>query len=321
MSPLTSNGDEGKLRTIAKSTPVPLAGLMLGMASTGNMVPEYRWFFGFFAFTIMFVLINKIVFDFKSIKEELKNPAIAGIACTFPMGVAVLSTYIKPYYPDLALGIWIGMLALHIALMLYFTRSYIIKFDLKKCLPCYFVVYVGFSVNAFIAPVYGQLLLGQILFWFGFISFLALLPPLLYRIVVIKSLAEPMIPTIVIFASPASVCLYAYLKAYPTPDTMMVYILLAFSVILYVATLSLLPRILKLKFYPSYSSLTFPLVISGIATNATFLYLSNNEKDLPGLQYLAYIEIALAVIVVLYVLSRYVHHFIMKRYMAESKAN
>jgi exfoliative toxin A/B len=307
--------DDHLLKKVAKTAPIPMAGLMLGLASTGNMVSDYRWFFGFFAFAILGILILKIVYDSDTIREELKNPGVVGVACTFPMGIAVLSTYIKPYAPDLAFTIWITVLILHFFLMAYFTISFLRKFDVKKALPAYFVVYVGFSVNAFIAPVYGQYLLGQILFWFGFISFLALMPPLLYRILVVKSMPEPLLPTIVIFASPASVCLFAYIRAFPDPDPTMVYILLAFSLVLYIAILAILPRMLKLKFYPSYSSLTFPLVISAIATNATYLYLQNEGVNIPGMMYLVYFEIAVAVIIVLYVLWRYIHHFLLKKHL------
>jgi exfoliative toxin A/B len=313
---MASNDDGHLLRRVAKNTPIPLAGLMLGLASTGNMVSDYRWFFGFFAFAILSVLIVKIVFDSKALREDLKNPALVGIACTFPMGVAVLSTYLRPYLPNLAFTIWMMMLLIHLALMVYFTKAFMIKFDVAKALPAYFVVYVGFSVNAFIAPLYGMVLLGQVLFWFGLIAFLALLPPLLYRTLVVKSIPEPLIPTIVIFASPASVCLFAYLRAFPDPETWMVYFLLGISLILYVAILAILPRILKLKFYPSYSSLTFPLVISAIATTATYQYLSEGSNEFMGLMYLSYFEIMLAVIVVIYVLARYMHHFLIKKYIA-----
>jgi exfoliative toxin A/B len=291
---------------------VPLAGLMLGLASTGNLVSDYRWFFGFFSVAILVVLIIKITHDSKSLRDELRNPAIAGISSTFPIGVAILSTYLKPYQPDLAFATWVTMLLIHIALIVYFTKSFMLKFDVKKYLPCYFVVYVGLSVNAIIAPVYGQVLLGQALFWFGFVSYLVLLPPLVYRTLIVKSMPEPLVPTIAIFASPASVCLAGYLKVYETPDPWILYLLLALSIASYFAVLALLPRILRMKFYPSYSSLTFPLVISAVATNATYLYLENSNVKILLLDYLAYLEIALAVIIVLYVLIRYVHHFIVK---------
>jgi exfoliative toxin A/B len=79
----------------------------------------------------------------------------------------------------------------HIALMIYFAGLAILRFEVMKCLPCYFVVYVGFSINAFIAPGYGQVLLGQALFWFGLVSFLALFPPLLYRVLVGRACQSP----------------------------------------------------------------------------------------------------------------------------------
>src|SRR5665647_2080307 len=110
-----------------------------------------------------------------------------------------------------------------------------------------------------------------------------------------------MVPTIVIFASPASVVLYGYLRAYQSPEAWMVYLLLVFSAVFYIGSMALLPRILRMKFYPSYSSLTFPLVISGIATEATYQYFVNSGSDIAALQYLAWAEIALAVIFVLYI--------------------
>jgi exfoliative toxin A/B len=277
------------------------------------MVPDYRWFFGFFAFAILAVLINKIVFDWGTIRDDLKNPAVTGIACTFPMAVSVLSTYFRPYSAEAAMGMWIVAMLIHIALMIYFTGIAILKFDIKKCMPSYFIVFVGFSVNAFIAPVHGEVLLGQALFWFGLASFLALFPPLLYRVMVVKGIPEPLVPTIVIFASPASVVLYAYVKAYGASGVdWMVWLLFAFSMAFWVGSLMLIPRVLRMKFYPSYSSLTFPLVITGIAANATYLYFKVIGNDMVWLQYLAGVAIAIAVLFVLYVLMRYIHNYLVK---------
>jgi len=307
----------GKLSRIASKTPIPLSGLMLGLSSTGNMVPEFRWFFGSFAFAILAVLIVKVVLDWETVRSDLRNPAVTGIACTFPMAVAVLSTYIKPYQQDFALVMWAVAILVHIGLMIYFTGIAILKFDLKKCLPCYFVVYVGFAVNAFIAPVYGYIELGQALFWFGLASFLALVVPLAYRVLVVKGIPGPLIPTVVIFASPASVVLYGYLRAYGvSAEPWLVWVLLAFSVALWVASLAPLPRVLRMGFYPSFSSLTFPLVISGIATTATYQYFVGAGSDFPVLQYLAWAEVALAVLFVLFVLLKYMETSLVRPLMA-----
>lgn len=304
---------------VAKSTPIPLSGLMLGLSSSGNMFSELRWFFGSFAFAILVVLINKIVFDRSTIRDDLKNPAITGIACTFPMAVAVLSTYIRPFQSDVAFAMWVIAMVIHAVLIAYFTGIAILGFDVKKCMPSYFIVYVGFSVNAFIAPVYGLMDVGQALFWFGLASFLALFPPLLYRVMVVKGIPEPLIPTVVIFASPASVVLNGYLKAYGASGAeWMVWLLFAFSLVFWVGSLTLIPRVLSMKFYPSYSSLTFPLVITGISFASMHQYFASAGNDMAWLQYLAWIAVAVAVIFVLYVLIRYVHHFLIKAWRTTS---
>lgn len=308
---------QGPLRTVASKTPVPLAGLMLGLSSTGNMVPEYRWFFGLFAFVILAILVVKFTMDTKSLREDFKNPAIAGIACTMTMATSVLSTYLKLFSNEAAIGMWVASMVVHLGFMLHFTRSFIVRFDLKKCLPCYFVVYVGFAVNAFIAPVYGYMMFGQALFWFGLASLVLLLPPLLYRAMVVKGIPEALVPTLMIFAAPTNVCLNAYLKAFEHPEPLMVWSLLGLAIVLYAGCLAYLPRILLLKkFLPAYSSLTFPLAISGIATGAAYQYFLEAGSDLVILHQLAWFQTALCVTFVLYVLVRYIHHYLWKPWSA-----
>lgn len=298
-------------RRAANKTPIAISGLMLGLFSTGNMVPEFRWFFGFFAIVILIILVNKIVLDWHGIKDELRDPGTVGVASTFPMAIVVLSTYILPYYYNIALTMWIVSMGIHLLMMVYFFALAIIKFDLKNCVPSYFIVYVGFSLNAFIAPLYGQLFLGKVLFWFGFVSFLALLLPLLYRVMVIKNLSEPLIPSLVIFASPASVVLNGYINVYRgSENNLMIWLLFAFSFMLFVGSLNQVPKILKLRFYPSYASLTFPFVITGIAMNGTYSYLSNNGNDIVLIRYIAQITVSLALVFVLYALVKYIYNYL-----------
>lgn len=310
----------GRLRKIAAATPVPLAGLMLGLSSVGNMVPDLRWFFGSFAFIILAVLILKFALDHKNLRKEFANPAIAGIVCTMTMATSVLSTYLIPFSRDVALGMWVVSMVVHLGFMAYFTQNFIVRFKLRQCLPCYFVVYVGFAVNAFIAPVYGYTEFGQALFWFGLASLLLLLPPLLYRALFVKGLPDALLPTLMIFAAPTNVCLNAYLKAFPEPNQAVVWSLLALALGLYAWCITLLPRILRLKkFYPAYSSLTFPLAISGIATTAAYNFFKGIGNEMPILQYIAWFQVAMAVLFVLYVLMRYIHHFLVRPLMVSWK--
>ena len=102
------------------------------------------------------------------IREDLGNPILASVSGTFPMALMLLSTYITIVY-DFALALWAFAILLHIALMVYFTKTFIIKPDLQKVFASYFIVYVGIVVAAVTCPVYDMLLLGEIIFWFGFV--------------------------------------------------------------------------------------------------------------------------------------------------------
>jgi len=302
------------IRGTAGRVPIPLAGLMLGLASAGNMVSELRVVFGTLSLVALALLLLRLVYDARNFREELRNPAVAGIACTIPMGISILSTYIQPVVPSLAMAVWISMVALHLALMAYFTWAFMLRLDVRKVLPAYFVTYVGIAVGAVVAPVYGAFLLGQALFWLGFASYLVLLPMILYRTVVVRGIPEPLLPTAAIFAAPASLCLAGYLSSFQSREFWLVAVLFGMSLVSYAAVLFILPRLMRLRFYPSCSAFTFPLVISAIATNSTYAYLLTEGIDLPVIRYLAWLEIALALALIVFVLVRYSVYYLVGRF-------
>ncbi|OPY31192.1 MAG: potassium-tellurite ethidium and proflavin transporter [Methanomassiliicoccales archaeon PtaU1.Bin124] len=304
---------ESSVKRMACKAPIPLAGLMLGLASAGNMVPEVRPLFGLLSAMVLAVLLLKLTLDSKTCREEFKNPAVVGILCTIPMGVSILTTYTKPVLPNISFAIWIAMLVIHFGIMVYFTKAFMFKLDIKKVLPSYFIVYVGITVGSVVAPTYGAYEIGQALFWFGFISYLVLLPLIFYRAAVLRSVPEPLVPTIAIFAAPASLCLAGYLKSFESETMWVVAVLFVLSIVSYVAVILYMPKMLRLKFYPSCSAFTFPLVISAIATNATYSWLQTQGIDIPVIQYLAYLEIILALLLITFVLVRYMGHFFVKK--------
>ncbi len=298
------------MKQVIKKIPVPMAGLMLGLASAGNLVLSYgsiyRNIFGGIAALIFLLLVMKIVLFPKDVVESLDNPVIASVSPTFSMGVMILSTYLKPYFPSLALGLWVMALLLHFALMIYFTKKYVLNFNIKKVFPSYFVVYVGIVVASVTAPVYNLASLGQSIFWFGFICYLVLLPIVLYRVIKVKEIPEPALPTIVIIAAPSSLCLAGYMNSFQNKNMILVGILASLSLLMLTAVLINMPKLLKLKFYPSYSAFTFPLVISAIAIKLTNGFLVNTGRPITILKYVVKVEEVLAVSIVLYVLIRYI---------------
>lgn len=297
------------MERLIKKLPIPIAGLMLALASAGNLLSSYgnvyKNIFGLISSIILMLLVIKIIASPKAILEDLKNPVIASVSPTFSMGIMILATYLKPYSYAISFGMWIIGLVLHCMLIIYFTCKYLLKFDIKKVFPSYFVVYVGIVAASLTAPAFNLYSLGKYIFWFGFISYILLLPVICYRVFVVKSIPEPALPTITIFAAPASLCLAGYMNSFQEKNMTMVIFLVSLALIMTISVLLYLPKMLKIKFYPSYSAFTFPLVISGVAMKLTNGFLIKANKPIGFLKYLVKFEEVLAVIIVLYVLIRY----------------
>lgn len=297
------------MKALIKKIPVPIAGLMLALATGGNLLLSYgaiyRSIFGTISALILLLLILKIFFDTKGVLDSFKNPVIASVVPTFTMGLMLLATYINPYAHSISFGIWVIALLLHCLLIVQFTVKFIFNFDIKKVFPSYFVVYVGIVVASITAPAYNLITIGKVIFWFGFIAYLCLLPIVIYRTFIIKSIKEPALPTISIFAAPASLCLAGYLACFEVKSIFIVGFLGTLSFLMFLGVILYLPKMLKLKFYPSYSAFTFPLVISAVAMKQLNGYLVKSEQPIYMLKYFVIFQEVLAVLIVFYVLIRY----------------
>lgn len=295
---------------IIKKVPIPMTGLMLGLAALGNLVQSYgelyRNILGGISFVLLLLILVKIFVEPNSLKEGLNNPVVASVTPTLSMGIMILSTYIKPYFPSLAYGVWIIGLVMHIILIAYFTKKYIVNFSIKKVFPSWFIVYVGIVVGSVTGPAYGQATIGKYLFWFGLVSYLILLPVVIYRVIKIKEIPEPALPTIAIFAAPASLCLAGYMNSFESKNIIVLWFLVVLSLVMLCAVLLYMPKLLKLPFYPSYSAYTFPFVISGIGIKLTNGFLTKAGNVIAWIKPIVYLEEAMATILVLYVLIKYV---------------
>lgn len=304
------------MKQIIKKLPVPIVGLMLALAAAGNLVLSYgeiyRNIFGALSAIILLLILAKIIMFPKAISEALDNPVVASVFPTLSMGIMLLSTYLKPFTSSIAFGMWIIGLVLHIILIILFTKNYLFSFNIKKVFPSWFIVYVGIVVGSVTAPAFDMANVGKILFWFGLVSYFALLPVVLKRIIKIKEIPEPALPTMAIFTAPVALCLAGYMSSFQEKNMFMVWLLVALSQASYLFVLLQLPKLLKLKFYPSYSAFTFPMVISGISIKLTNGFLANSGNPVAILKYIVKFEEFLGVAIVLYVLIRYISFLLAK---------
>lgn len=298
------------MKQVIKKVPIPMAGVMLGFASLGNLLQSYseslRNICGIISGGLLILLVFKMIMFTEVIKEDMKNPIMASVSGTFSMGIILLSTYLKPYLGNGALYVWYFGILLHIALIIYFTKTFILKFDLKKVFASYFIVYVGIVVASITAPAFGKQSLGEIIFWFGFISFIVLLFVITKRYMTLKDIPEPARPLFCIFAAPLSLCLAGYIQSVESKSIIFLYLMLAGATILYLNVLFNLIGLLKLKFYPSYAAFTFPFIISAIAAKQVLAFSIKNSIQVFGLKEIVMIETAIATALSLYVLFKFI---------------
>lgn len=297
------------MKNVIKKVPVPLSGVMLGLAALGNLLQSYsegvRYFCGILAGLLLILLILKLILFPHMIKEDMKNPIMSSVAATFPMALMLLSTYVKPFIGNAAFVIWILAILLHIVMILYFTVIFIVKLQMPKVFASYYIVYVGIAVAAVTAPAFGRLTIGAAAFWFGLISLVVLLILVTYRYINFKEIPEPAKPLICIYAAPASLCIAGYTQSVETKSYGLLIGLMIVAAILYVFSLVKAVTYLKLPFYPSYASFTFPFVISAIAMKQASACLMNMGRPISFLSYVVTIETVIAVLFVAYVFIRF----------------
>lgn len=298
------------MKNIVKKLPVPITGLMLGLAALGNLIQSYsnnlRNVFGIISGIILVLVLIKIIMLPKGVKEALDNPVVASVFPTLSMTIMLLAGYLKPLNAQFALILYFAGILLHIILIGWFTKKFVANYNIKKVFPSWYIVYVGIAVASVVAGAFEMQSIGKFLFYFAFISYLVLLPIVLKRVFVVKEIPEPALPTLVILSAPASLCLAGYMNSFAEKNMLMVWFLLAISQVTYLAVLLSLPKLLKLKFYPSYSGFTFPLVISALSLKLTNGFLTKSGNPIAFLKTLVNAEELIAFVIVIYVLVRYI---------------
>ena len=286
--------------------PIPICGLILALLSLGNLLndvhPHLRVICASIGMIFMISIILKLILYPKNIKEDFKNPIIASNSGTFSMSLMLLSTYVQPFMPNIAYGVWILGVALHILLMIYFTYHFIIRnFDISTVYPSYWIVFIGITMGAITANAHGLNKIAFIFFLVGFIAMIITLPLVVYRYIRYKDIPDANKPLICIFNAVLSILIVGYINSYNNISIEFLVILYVFACIFYIFALAKFIEYRNLDFYPSFSAFTFPFVISGLATKGMISKIGLNII----LNGVLSIETVIASAIVLYVLTRY----------------
>lgn len=304
------------MKNTIKKVPIPFCGVMLGFAALGNLLQSYgeglRYACGIVAVFILVLVLLKVIMFPQMVKEDMKNPIMASVAGTFSMALMLLSTYIKPFVGAAAKYFWFFAIGLHIVLILYFTIKFILKLQMPKVFASYYIVYVGIAVAAVTAPAFELLNVGAIAFWFGFVTFIALLVLVTVRYIKYSEVPEAARPLICIYAAPASLCIAGYVQSVMPKSKNFLLAMLVLATVLYIFALIKAIGYLKLQFYPSYAAFTFPFVISAIASKQAAACLANMKQPMPFLQPIVFVETIIAVVFVIYTFIRFMEFVFVK---------
>lgn len=292
--------------------PLPLSGVMLGFATLGNLLQSYgealRWGCGVICVLLLVLILLKLILYPSMMREDLQNPILASVAGTFSMTLMLLSGYVQPWIGHAARYMWYGSILLHVALMVYFTVKFIVRLQMQKVFASYYIVYVGIVVASVTAPAFDAQKFGTAVFWFGFAALVVLLVLVTIRYIKYRNVLEPAKPLICIYAAPTSLCVAGYVQSVTSKSMVFLLCMLFVATLLYLFALVQVVRYRKLPFYPSYAAYTFPFVISAVATKQTMACLSAMNQPMAALSVLVLIQTIVAVILMVYVLVRFMNH-------------
>ena len=309
-----------------KRVPLPLSGVALGFAALGNLLSAYNMSFkvicGVLAFIGLILITGKYLSDIEAFTTDMKNPVIASVSGTYTMALMLLAVYVKPVVPAFAIALWYIAVVLHFILIIYFTLNIVLKIkipdEMMKIAASFFIVYVGIAVASVTAPAFKNIVLGQICFWIGFILYIPFFIYVSYRYIKLGNKKIEAKALACIYAAPASLCVAGYISSFEQKNILFLGGLYIFSLLMYLvgtaAAIDLFVSFVKnndFKFYPSFAGLTFPFVISAIATKQFNAVLTKTDIQMwirPVLPLIFNIELVIAILGVIFAAVCFARH-------------
>lgn len=287
------------IKLLTKRLPLASSGLILGIIALANLLNQLQSRLGYpvlgIAICLLVWFLLHLASNYKQVRNELSQTIPLSSFGTLSMSILLLSGQdVMPLLFRQMLW-WLG-LALHLAIILIFSKKISQKWDFNLVYPSWFIVYVGIAAASITAPAVSFIAVGRIAFIFALISYLILLPVLLYRIFRFGKIAEPLRANIAILAAPSSLLLLACLAL--QLSTNWVICLLTLSQTLYLITFFLLRPLKRSRFTPTWSALTFPSVSTALALKLSLHKLGITSLVIHGL---LYVEITLAILIICYI--------------------
>lgn len=304
---------ESSLIEKLKKYPSGASALGLGIVGLGSAWEGIGYKYGevIFLGTILISLvlvityISKIIFCYSSFLDDIQDTMRGAVITSLDMAILIISTYIYRYNPEIGRLIWFIASLVH--LTLWFTFTYY-RIKLGKLLEFHFgwfVTYGGIITVAVTAKNMGFDPWAKSFWWIGLISVIVLLPIIIIRGIRLGFENKYKI-TIPVVAAPVNLLLAGYLSGiFEVNQTVACLLAIAAFTGTFTAWVGVL-RAKVLPFAPTFAAFTFPLTIS--VTAATRF-----GKLYPSFSFIAWIEIIVTTLSVLYTIYRFSEFYFFKK--------
>ena len=290
-----------------KKLPLAFSGCLLGLAGAGNLIsdtlPELSHVFSVLGLGLWIIFLISHLLDWQNTANELKKPPVLSGMATFPMAGMILATYLLRTVPSVTLLtqiLWWFSFLLDIGLITYFSIQLLTSKEKIYATPSWTVLYVGIAVAALTYPVVGIIEIAYTTIIFGFILTFYLYPRI-YKDLKKKPLPNELLGQEGIYCAPFSLLLASLVRVGGHQLlTYSIIMMIISSQIFFILVLSRLPQILKQGFYPAFSALTFPTIVT-----ATSLKMAQGILQISLLNLFVTIEILISLTILIFVLFSY----------------
>ncbi len=304
-----------------RGLPTPVAGLALGIASLGwcleNALPLHgvgQNAGALIAAVLLCAMAARFVLHPDTLTQDLKHPVVGSIVPTFAMAAMVVSKALGHFLPLAGQVLWLGAVVVHLIALAFFIYHRAQEPNLHHMVPSWFVPPVGIIVADVTCPSDAYTEFALILLAIGMVSYLIMLPMMIYRFMFRNEVPDAAKPTIAILAAPASLSLAGYLTVVKEPSMLICAVLLGIALLMTLVIYCAFFRLMRLPFSPGYAAFTFPMAIG-----ATALYkMANLVSGYPHaaeyarqLHMMATAEAAIATLVIGYVSVRFIHNYLL----------
>lgn len=303
-----------------RGLPTPVAGLALGIASLGwcleNALPLHgigQNTGALIAVVLLCVMAARFILHPDTLTQDLKHPVIGSIIPTCAMAAMVVSKAFGHFQPLAGQILWLGAIIIHLIALVFFIYHRAKQPNLHHMVPSWFIPPVGIIVADVTCPSDAYIAFALILLAIGMVSYLLMLPIMIYRFMFRCEVPDAAKPTIAIMAAPASLSLAGYLTVVKEPSMLICAVLLGVALLMTLIIYCAFFRLMRLPFSPGYAAFTFPMAIG-----ATALYkMANLLSSYPQaaeyahqLYMMATAEAVVATLVIGYVAVLFVHHYL-----------